>query len=94
MSGTFMKRRRANLYSIAGAIVLVGSMLTPLSTPQWYGISMLSVAGVLAGCALFFEFRDRKAGVIKGTTGAFVLATLLLLLTLLSFLPLVAGEGL
>lgn len=81
-----MKIRRSAAYGVAGAVVLFATMLLPMSTPNWYWMAAYSLVAILAGVALFFNARERKAGQ-KTSVGFLVLIVLVLIFATLCILP-------
>ena len=69
--------------------MLVVSQFLPMSTPYWYEVAVFCFVCALAGVALYFNARERRAGDAKRSIGFFTLAVLVILFALLSLLPLV-----
>ena len=83
-----MNIRRSVAYGIAAAAVLASSMLMPMSTPDWYGITVFSLACALACGALFFNAQEKKAGQTKKSIGLFALGVMVIIFVLMMILPL------
>jgi uncharacterized membrane protein SirB2 len=79
MSPSF-KIRRSGAYGIAGAAVLVAWMFLPMSTPRWFMNVTWCLIAALAGAAVFFSSRERKAGQSGRSVGFFILAVLFIVL--------------
>jgi len=82
-----MTIRRSGVYGVAGAVLLLATMFLPMSTPDWYWMSALSLVAVLIGLALFFNTRERKAGQTLRSVGFFALVVLVLIFAVLAILP-------
>ncbi len=82
-----MTIRRSGAYGVAGAVVLLATMFLPMSTPDWYWMSALSLVAVLTGLALFFNARERKAGQTHRSVGFSALIVLVLIFAVLTILP-------
>jgi hypothetical protein len=72
---------------VAGAVVLLATMFLPMSTPDWYWISALSLVAVFTGLALLFNACERKAGEAQRSVGFFALIILVLIFAALTILP-------
>jgi len=81
-----MKIRRSGAYGTAAALLLFGGMFLPMRTPHWYQVALVVSVCVLAGVALFFNSRERRAGQSQRSIGFFVLAVLLIIIGLLTVL--------
>ena len=68
-------------------MVLLATMFLPMSTPDWYWMSALSLVAVLTGLALFFNARERKAGQTHRSVGFSALIVLVLIFAVLTILP-------
>ena len=67
--------------------MLLATMFLPMSTPDWYWISALSLVAVSTGLALFFNARERKAGQAQRSVGFFALIVLVVIFAVLTILP-------
>jgi uncharacterized membrane protein SirB2 len=81
-----LKIRRSGAYGIAGAIVLMGSMFLPMSTPQWFVTAAWCLVAGFAGGAVFCSARERKARMTGRSVGFFALAILIIIVAALAFL--------
>jgi hypothetical protein len=84
---TRMKIRRSGAYGAAGAVVLLATMFLPMSTPDWYWMSALSLVALMTSIALFFNARERKAGQARRSVGFLALIVLVLIFAVLTILP-------
>jgi hypothetical protein len=82
----FLKIRRSGAYGTAGAVLLMGSMFLPMSTPRWFMALAWFLIAAFAGVAVFFSTRERRAGLTGTSEGFFILAVLLIIAATVLFL--------
>lgn len=84
-----LKIRRSGAYGLAGLVVLFASMFLPMSTPRWFvSVTWLLIA-LLAGAAVFFSARERRAGQTGRSVGFFAFAVLVVIVAVLTVLMMV-----